>query len=950
MAKVFVSYSRKDIVFAKQLTAELQKSEMDFWIDWEGIPPTVDWWREIEKGIEEADIFVFLISPDSAKSKVCGQEIDTAVRNGKRVIPIVVRDIAREDTPKHLGHLNYIFIREGDDFNAAVNKLITAIQTDYEWAATHRRLQVKALDWERNGKENGFLLRSMDLLDAEQDLATNTSKDPHPTDLQREYVFESRKTTDRQRRITTSIAIGGAAVLALLAVVAGVMAVRATQQSRISRARELAAQAELLIERNFPNSLLLGIEAFRLLPDNIQTRGALLDTFNAYPQLRQFLPSYESGAALSPGGTILAYKSADKIVLWDVDANTAINPPLEGHINGLPSLAFSPDGQTLASSSCREFDSDGYCVQEEVILWNVRNGQRRVQSLTGNDENAPIRSISKLIFSPDGKTLAAASTIAMSPYIILWDLESQQQIGQPFNGNCVAFSPDGKLLVTGDSAGQVIFWDRNTQKPIDPPLTHGLGALVMHLTFSPNGKILASEAGTIILWDVATYQSFSSQPTRYEPSPSSIVFSPDNKMLALGNSNKTITLWDVANSQVISELNGYEYFADIVFGPDSNTLISGGGLDGSVSLWNIDAPKNQRIGHLLTTDSTTTELAFSPNGRMLASGNWDGSINLWDITTLQALGIPFSKDKISVPVTGLAFSPDSKTLASSACSELDFVTCTKGEINLWNVQGPQPRVRRTLTGYEGSVTKMTFSPDGNTLAASSSKEIIIWDLSSTRQPIEIPLGENNLFIQSLSFSSNGKTLYSRNSKAALTMWDAGTGQRIEQPSSQLQEQISIIALSLDGEIIATRSVDKPDEIVLLNVKTHKPIGLPLVEHTTSFSSYAAFSPDGKSLVSSNGNNVILWDVKASKPIGQPLQFANISILMFSSDSKTLALGGSGEVFLLDVDPQSWTKNSCQRAGRNFTPAEWEQYGFTEPFRKTCRQWPLAPATTTTPTP
>src|SRR6185503_16493094 len=213
MAKVFVSYSRKDIEFAKRLTAELQKGELDFWIDWEGIPPTVDWWSEIEKGIEEADVFVFLISPDSAKSKVCGQEIDTAVRNGKRVIPIVVRDIAWEDTPKHLGHLNYIFIREGDDFNAAVNKLITAIQTDYEWAATHRCLQVKALDWERNNKENGFLLRGLDLLDAEQDLATNTSKDPHPTDLQREFVFESRKATDRQRRITTWAAVGAAIAL-----------------------------------------------------------------------------------------------------------------------------------------------------------------------------------------------------------------------------------------------------------------------------------------------------------------------------------------------------------------------------------------------------------------------------------------------------------------------------------------------------------------------------------------------------------------------------------------------------------------------------------------------------------------------------------------------------------------------------------------------------------------
>ncbi|HEY5730298.1 MAG TPA: toll/interleukin-1 receptor domain-containing protein, partial [Anaerolineales bacterium] len=75
MAKVFISYSRKDTEFAKKLTGELQKSDYDFWIDWEGIPHTVDWWREIEKGIEEADIFLFIISPDSATSKICGQEI-----------------------------------------------------------------------------------------------------------------------------------------------------------------------------------------------------------------------------------------------------------------------------------------------------------------------------------------------------------------------------------------------------------------------------------------------------------------------------------------------------------------------------------------------------------------------------------------------------------------------------------------------------------------------------------------------------------------------------------------------------------------------------------------------------------------------------------------------------------------------------------------------------------
>ena len=69
MAKIFVSYSRKDIEFARKLTGELEKNDLDFWVDWEGIPPTVDWWKEIEKGIEEADAFLFLISPDSSSAR-----------------------------------------------------------------------------------------------------------------------------------------------------------------------------------------------------------------------------------------------------------------------------------------------------------------------------------------------------------------------------------------------------------------------------------------------------------------------------------------------------------------------------------------------------------------------------------------------------------------------------------------------------------------------------------------------------------------------------------------------------------------------------------------------------------------------------------------------------------------------------------------------------------------
>jgi formylglycine-generating enzyme required for sulfatase activity len=217
MAKIFVSYSRKNIDFAKRLTGVLQEREMDFWVDWEGIPPTVDWMQQIQKGIEEADTFLFIISPDSVKSKVCKEEIGIAVKNGKRLIPVVVKDVAWDETPPELSHLNYIFFRESDDFDAALSKLLTAIDTDYGWVQTHRRLQVKALEWERGNKDSGFLLRGKDLEDAEQQISIHATTNPLPTDIQREYVLKSRQETDRQSRIrTTSLS---AAVIVMLGII-----------------------------------------------------------------------------------------------------------------------------------------------------------------------------------------------------------------------------------------------------------------------------------------------------------------------------------------------------------------------------------------------------------------------------------------------------------------------------------------------------------------------------------------------------------------------------------------------------------------------------------------------------------------------------------------------------------------------------------------------------------
>ena len=180
---------------------------MEIWVDWEGIPPTVDWMKEIEKGIEVADTFLAIVTTDWMASKVCIDELAIAVKNGKRLVPVVPNDINWNDVPPTLAQLNYIFFTEKFNFDTQLELLFTALETDYDWLNTHRRLQVKALEWERSDKENGYLLRGRDLEEAEGQISINANKDPHPTDLQREYVLLSRQATDRQRRRNTGVLV-----------------------------------------------------------------------------------------------------------------------------------------------------------------------------------------------------------------------------------------------------------------------------------------------------------------------------------------------------------------------------------------------------------------------------------------------------------------------------------------------------------------------------------------------------------------------------------------------------------------------------------------------------------------------------------------------------------------------------------------------------------------------
>ena len=213
--------------------------------------------------------------------------------------------------------------------------------------------------------------------------------------------------------------------------------------------------------------------------------------------------------------------------LWDV-ASGQLKTVFVGHSKTINSVAFSPDGRTLASGS----------GDETVRLWDVTSGQPKAL-LVGH--SGPVRSVA---FSPDGRTLASGG----ADKVRLWDVVSAQQkavvlIGQTSWNLSIAFSPDGRTLASGGDDTKVRLWDvvSGQQKAI----LIGHTRLVWNIAFSPDGRTLASGSGdeTVRLWDVASGQ----QKAILIGHTGSVAFSPDGSTLASAG-GRTIDLWDLTAS------------------------------------------------------------------------------------------------------------------------------------------------------------------------------------------------------------------------------------------------------------------------------------------------------------------------------------------------------------------------------------------------------------------
>ena len=235
-AGAFISYARKDTVFVRELYAFLSDAGREVWVDWEDIPPASEFEQDIYAGIDEAESFVFVVSPSSLASEYCGKEFEHALKQGKRIVPIACESTDENDAPEGLRQLNWIWCRDGDDRDAAFAKLTAALDTDLEWARAHTRLLRLAVDWEAS--PGSPLLKGHDLKQSEAKLAENEAKEPKPTELQQRYVRASRAAASRRQRIT--LAAVASALAVSLALTAYALVTRSQSISREKKATSVA--------------------------------------------------------------------------------------------------------------------------------------------------------------------------------------------------------------------------------------------------------------------------------------------------------------------------------------------------------------------------------------------------------------------------------------------------------------------------------------------------------------------------------------------------------------------------------------------------------------------------------------------------------------------------------------------------------------------------------------
>jgi WD40 repeat protein/tRNA A-37 threonylcarbamoyl transferase component Bud32 len=672
--------------------------------------------------------------------------------------------------------------------------------------------------------------------------------------------------------------------------------------------------------------------------------------------LRQIPPLFRVFAtderlAFSPDGSRMLVARGTEVHLLDPATGRALAPPLP-HPARVAVAEYSPDGRrvvTAASQMIRVWDAatgkpaghvmwagagvkavafsrDGSRFLTVAEPWKGTNGEARVWDAASGKPLTPVLTLPGKLplegrLSPDGSRVVLASW----PAVQTWDAGMGKPLSAPVTLKLasppslfgLALSPDGRFGLERALAGggwELRVWDTATGQALTLPGKRGIRGWGK---FSPDGgRILTygggppfapdrdpqMPSGEAQLWDATTGELLA-PPLKHYGEVHLAEFSPDGCRVVTASADRTARVWDAASRQPLTPpLPHSRAVVYAAFSPDGRRVVTvatdaqkaeRAGAGSEVRVW--DAATGRPLTPPLHHDQKPTQVRLSPDGRFLAAsagGRW----HLWDCAGGRASFTPGQGQGPGLPHAAL--SPDGLRLAA-----LDRL----GRLRVWEV--PTGRLLLPPTPEAGDprlVRFLRYSPDGRRLLTGEDRRARLWD-AATGGPLGLPL-EHQAPVNYATFSRDGRHILTASGSlgdpkalGAARVWDADTGKPVTSP---LEHDTGVVhaAFSPDGGSIVTASgglFSQVGALRLWDTTTARPLTPPLHHHfefrkgPLAGVQFAAFSPDGRHVISASLNQVQVWDAANGQPQGRPLttqgEFGHSGAAL-SPDGRRILLG------------------------------------------------------------